>query len=195
MRDYLYIWHDIEHRFIVASGIEFKDFLPTLSKKGGVLLLQHQSDTDAFDAHSGFNFISKSALKELARENIYSWGNFVWADYFCDQLPHVPDEEISELLFFSHQSRPLRGVSIPTLNNDFLCYAHDDGWYLQLYYDRWQCVEDLLRKAVPRSIGDLNYSELATGQHAFWLQRGQTHYEEERTHALDTVLNRRLRNA
>jgi hypothetical protein len=66
----------------------------------------------------------------LAAENIYSWGNFVWADYAGAKFPSINNEEVAELLFFSHKAKPLHRIALPNLSNRFLSYVHDDGWYL-----------------------------------------------------------------
>lgn len=191
MRDYLYIWHDSEHQFVVTSGLEFKDFQQGLSATGGVVLIDHQSDTATYDHVSGFHFTPSSALSELIAEDIYSWGNFAWADYATVSLPSLPKEEIAELLYFGHKAEPLCGNALTHLRNNFLGYAHDDGWYLKLYYKDWDKIEQLLTAAIPTPLGRLNTSELQKGTNAFWLRNGEI-YEEEMTHDVDSVLNRRL---
>jgi hypothetical protein len=191
MRDYLYVWHDPNRQFLVASGIEFKDFLPHLKSQGGIILLDHQSEIASYDANTAFDFVQASDLSELAAENIYSWGNFVWADYASPTFPSISDTEIAELLFFAQKANPLHEVLIPSLCNQFLGYEHDDGWYLKLYYNRWEYVESLLVRAVPSTLGNLDVLELKQGAHGFWLQEGETQIEEK-THDVDKVLNRRL---
>jgi hypothetical protein len=191
MRDYLYVWHDPEQRFLVASGIEFKDFLPCLKSQGGIVLIDHQSEIGAYDPNSSFDFVQASDLSELAAEDIYSWGNFVWADYATPTFPSIGDEEIAELLFLAHKAKPLREVLIPSLGNQFLGYEHDDGWYLQLYYTHWNDVERLLAGVVPAMLGNLDVLELKLGTHGFWLRGGETHLEVK-SHDVDSVLNRRL---
>jgi len=178
-----------ERQFVIASGIEFKDFLPHLGKRGGVALLDHQSDAAADDTQSGFGYIKASDLPAIAAEDIYSWGNFVWADYTPPQFPAISDQELAELLFFARKARPLGGVGIPSLQNHFLAYAHDDGWYLQLYYSNWSQLEDLLSEAIPASLGPLNLRDLEQGMRAYWLCDGDV-FIEERTEDVDAVLNR-----
>jgi hypothetical protein len=189
MRDYLYIWHDPERRFLVASGIEFKDFLPSLKSQGGIVLLDHQSDMAAYDPNTSFDFVQASELSELIAEDIYSWGNFTWTDYATPTPPSISDQEVAELLFFTHKIRPLREVSIPSLGNHFLGYQHDDGWYLRLYYTCWNHIEKLLATIIPSALGRLDTSELELGDHGFWLQAGETHHEEK-THDINKLLNR-----
>jgi hypothetical protein len=190
MRDYLYVWNEPKEQFLVASGLEFKDFLPVLSAHGGVALIDHSSEVAATDRVSGFDFVPASGIANLAAEDIYSWGNFVWADYTTLIFPEIRDEEIAELLFFAHKARPLRRPAIHGLENRFLAYAHDDGWYLKLYYSDWKFVQQLLVAAIPTSVGTLDVSELERGSSAFWLQDGKV-FEEESTHDVDAVLNRR----
>jgi len=191
MRDYLYIWHDPDQQFLVASGIEFKDFQPSLNQQGGVLLVEHQSETAAFDVASGFSVAASARLLELVNEDIYSWGNFVWADYGTTNFSPITDVEVAELLFFARKARPLHGISLPNLHNDFLGYAHDDGWYLKLYYSSWEKIEQLLSTATPSAIGMLDLAELKQGRHGFWIRGGEMH-NEEKTHDIDSVLNKRL---
>lgn len=191
MRDYLYIWHDRERQFLVASGLEFKDFQRELSTTGGVVLIDHLSDVSSLDAASGFHFAPSASLSNLVAENIYSWGNFTWADYADELFPSLSKDEIAELLYFAHKAEPLRSNALPHLRNNFLGYAHDDGWYLKLYYSDWANVTELLSTAIPTSLGRLNMDDLQQGAHAFWLRNGKVD-EEEMTHDVDLVLNRRL---
>lgn len=191
MRDYLYIWNDSERRYLVASGLEFKDFQPGLNASGGVVLIDHQSETASYDHQSGFHFTSSAALPELIAEDIYSWGNFAWADYATATLPSLPKEEIAELLYFAHKAEPLYENALARLGNNFLGYIHDDGWYLKLYYKDWDKTAELLTGAIPASLGRLSTQDLLKGTSAFWLWNGEIH-EEVMTHDVDSVLNRRL---
>jgi hypothetical protein len=191
MRDYLYVWRDLERQCLVVSGIEFKDFLPCLKSRGGIVLLDHQFEMATYDPNTSFDFVQASDLSELAAEDIYSWGNFVWADYASSTFPLICDEEIAELLFLAHKAKPLHEVSIPSLGNQFLGYEHDDGWYLRLYYTHWDRIEKLLPALIPATLGRLDVIELRQGNQGFWLQAGETH-SEEKTHDIDKILNRRL---
>jgi hypothetical protein len=76
-------------------------------------------------------------IPKVVGENIYSWGDFCWVDYNTENFPHLTKREIAELLYFGHKAEPLNEVRIPSLNNKYLFYAHDDGWFLKLYYVNW----------------------------------------------------------
>lgn len=191
MRDYLYIWHNPVQQLVVASGIEFKDFLPFLNQKGGVILLDHQSEIASYDARSGFRFTPASALARLAAEDIYRWGDFTWADFRDPSLPLLSPEEKAELLYFAHQVRPLHTVKIPGLKNSFLAQIHDDGWRLQLYYTDWNDVAGFLATVIPEEIGKLDIPALQEGTQGFWLYKGQIE-KAEKTFDIDSVLNMQL---
>ncbi len=70
MRDYLHIWHDVARRSIVASGIEFKDFLPFLTTQGGIVLIDHRSEVAVRDTASGLDYVPVS---DLGRGNGAFW--------------------------------------------------------------------------------------------------------------------------
>lgn len=191
MRNYLYIWHNPKQQFLLASGIEFKDFLPYLSGRGGAVLLSHQSDFAQSDSLTGLNYSAAPDLTAVASENIHSWGNFVWADYDTLQFPSISDDEVAELLFFAHKARPLRKIAIEGLQNTLIAYAHDDGWYLRLYYSSWSHIEELLATMVPASLGKLSVSALLEGKSAFWLSGGNV-VTEAQTEDVDAVLARHM---
>jgi len=193
MRDYLYLWHDPHQKFLVASGIEFRDFLQCLKLQGGIVLVDHQSEISSYDVSTSFDYVPISSLSELAAEDIYSWGNFVWADYSSSEFPAINDMEIASLLFLAHKARPLHAVQIHSLSNKFLAYVHDDGWYLRLYYSEWGHVEQLIAGLIPAGLGNLDVAELRDGTYGFWLNAGVVD-REEKTHDVDSVLNRRFRS-
>src|SRR6187402_878429 len=163
MRDYLYIWNDKEQQAIIVSGLEFKDFLPVLNLQDGIILMEHKSDICEYDDVSGFNYCESDNLHKLLDEDIYSWGDFIWADYKSKKKLLVSEKEVSELLYFAHKRKPLHKIDLPSINNKFLCHIHDDGWRMKLYYTDWKYVEELLSKSIPASLGSLNIQELEKG--------------------------------
>ena len=186
MRDYLYIWNDPEQRFVVASGVQFSDLARSLPGSG-FLLLDHQSDVAVYDPTSAFSFVPSDQVLNLASEDIYSWGNFVWADFWSDSLPKIQPEQVAELLYFSHKAEPLRETSVPGLSNQFLAYAHDDGWYLKLHYSEWRSISEVLKEIVPAAV----LTGLATGGRGFWVRGGKVK-EVGMTFDVDKVLNNEL---
>lgn len=190
MRHYLYIWHDPAEQMIVASGIEFRDLLPALLDAGGVLLLKG----DARVAQTGMLHVPRQQLPTLASEDIAAWGSHAWADYADDAaavLPPPDDARLAEARYFARHGTPQHQPRIAVLRNRFIAYAHDDGWYLKLFYSAWSDVADFLAAAVPAAIGALDMAALQRGDAGCWLQGGVAH-AEVKTHDIDSVLNRRL---
>lgn len=199
MRDYLYIWNDPKKQCIVASGIEFKKLSSHFDRSRALILIDHKSVNGRQDSNSGFDFFDQTDVCNLVEEDIYSWGNFSWADYDTSELPpfsppSLLPEEVAELLYFAHSGKPLRKVFIPSLRNQFLAHAHDDGWLLKLYYSDWSDVEVLLRKVFPEKPVCSRLSELRSGNCAFWVQGGTISIEEI-TLDIDSIINRRSQSS
>jgi hypothetical protein len=192
MRDYLYIWHNKDSKFIVSSGIEYRDVSSQISETSGIILLNHDSDDFEYDELSRFEFVPQDQLSVLTKEDIYSWGDFCWVDYNTETFPNIPKNEIAELLYFGHQGEPFGDIRIPSLKNKYLYYAHDDGWFLRLYYKKWddivQSIDSIEFSFDKKKLANL----LSTSSNAYWISVGS--FEEEKpTFDVDSVLNKRLR--
>ena len=191
MRNYLYVWHDPAAHMIVASGIEFCDFLPALDDAGGVLLLRGHARVAQQDAQSGLLHVPRQQLAALASEDMAAWGSHAWADYAEATLPLLAEAGVAETQFFAQHGVPLRQPQITGLGNRFLAYAHDDGWYLKLFYGDWNDAARLLAAAIPDSLGTLDLPALQRDDGGYWLQHGVAQ-AEVKTHDIEAVLNRRL---
>lgn len=172
---------------LVASGLEFCDFLPALADAGGVLLLKG----DARVAPAGVLQVPQRQLAALAGEDIAAWGSHAWADYAGAVLPPLDAAGLAEARFFARHGQPQRQPRIAALGNRFIVYAHDDGWYLKLFYSAWSDVAALLAGAIPPALGTPDMAALQRGGAGCWLQDGVAHAEVA-THDIDSVLNRRL---
>jgi hypothetical protein len=192
MRDYIYIWNDPTKQCIVASGIEFRDISERVGLDGGVILLCHYAGwTPSYanhDEQSRFDYVPCSNITKLAEENVGMWGDFIWADYVGSVMPAIPGQEIAELMYFAHIGEPLGRIALPTLGNRLLCYIHDDGWYLRLFYSSWSDIEALIGPLCPQ----VNPKDLQSGSTAHWIS-GTSVEPEEKTLHIDTILNRRFR--
>lgn len=183
MRHYLYLWHDPAARMLVASGIEFKDCMPALGKAGGIVLRQGGAGTARKPA--SYQTLTHQQLPALAHEDIYAWGSHAWADW-AGAPPASQDADVAAMLDHRGALTPL-----PALRGRFLAFAHDDGWYLKLFYAAWRDVAALLAGTIPPSLGALDLHALRQGDDGYWLQDGAVQVELK-THAIDSVLNRRL---
>ena len=192
MRDYVYIWHDPLAHFVVASGVEFRD-LALLFQQGGVILLKHQSEETAHDNHTGLQYVEGSAIQALLAEDIYSWGDFTWADFQGPSLPLMAPQDVAALLYFSHAGKPLTAVKVSGLNNRFLCRSHDDGWYLQIYYSSEPDLDAMFSQLNIQYGNDGLLDRMKAGDIAIWRSANKVEMEEK-TFDIDRLLNRRLRD-
>lgn len=183
MRHYLYIWHDPAERMLVASGIEFKDFLPALGESGGIVLRKGRAGT--IKRPAAWQTLTRQQLAALAQEDLYACGSHAWADW-QDTAPALHDADVAAML--DH-----RGALTPpaALRGRFLAFAHDDGWYLKLLYAAWDDAAALLAGVIPPALGTLDMGALQRGGDGYWLQDGAVQVELK-THDIDSVLNRRL---
>lgn len=191
MRNYLYLWHDPAAQMMVASGIEFHDFLPILQDASGVLLLKGKAMVAQHDAQSGLLHVPRRHLAALASDDMASWGSHAWADYAGASLAGLDEAAVAEAKFFALQGAPMRQPQIAALRNRYLAYAHDDGWYLKLFYSDWGDVARWLAGAIPATLGTLDLPALRRGDDGYWLKHGVVQ-AEIKTHDIDSVLNRRL---
>ena len=192
MRNYLYIWHDSKQKFIITSGITFKDIASYFGNSSGLILLNHDSENVEFHDPSRFEYVNQDSVNLLSEEDIYSWGNFCWIDYKNnDSFPNLKPQEIAEILYFGHQHEPLTDVKVIPLNNTFMYYAHDDGWFSKIYYSSWDDVSSLLNTLdLPFNRSEL-INDLKISENAFWVSNG-TITTEDKTLNIDEILNKYL---
>lgn len=191
MRDYLYVWHQPETKRLLLSGVVFADLLPELQGVGGLLLVRHQFDNARRDRHTQSDFVSSDQFPDLVADNIYGYGDFCWADYGAAvELEKLTDRSIAEIAFFRQVLRPLRNVEVGGLQNRFLAYSHDDGWYLRLFYSDWRFVETLVGRMLAKFLDKTTQFEatekLRKSQMAYWIRQGSIQ-ECEQTEDVDSV--------
>ncbi|MGK5036990.1 hypothetical protein [Janthinobacterium sp. LB3P118] len=187
MRHYLYIWHEPAERMLVASGIEFKDFLPALGKADGIVVRKGSAGTARKPA--SYQTLTHQQLPALAHDDLSACGSHAWADWQNDGQGKPPASlEADVAAMLDH-----RGARTPllALRSRFLAFAHDDGWYLKLFYAAWGDVAALLADAIPPALGKLDMDALQRGGDGYWLQDGMVELELA-SHDIDSVLNRRL---
>ena len=168
---------------IVASGLELKDVIPALQDADGIVLRKGGAGTARKPA--ACQTVARQQLAALEHEDMYAWGSHAWADY-RGAPPAPSDAEVAALLG-PHGAL----VPRPALRGRFLAFAHDDGWYLKLFYSAWDDVAALLAGAIAPALGTLDMHALQRGGDGYWLQDGVVNLELT-THDIDSVLNRRL---
>ncbi|MGK5047302.1 hypothetical protein ACQ4WP_15585 [Janthinobacterium sp. GB4P2] len=185
----MYIWHDPAERMLVASGIEFKDFIPALGKAGGIVLRKGSAGTARKPA--AWQTLAQQQLPALAHEDLHACGSHAWADWqnYQGRASASLDADVAEAL--AHRATASQRTGLTALQNRFLAFAHDDGWYLKLFYAAWDEVAAWLAGAIPPALGTLDMDALKQAGDGYWLQNGTVDVERK-THDIDSVLNRRL---
>lgn len=138
MKNYsIYVKADEENNLIHTSGVTFQDFLEGAGLNGRGFLIMAGFPTEChFNMNLLLEYVSEDQAEALAKENVYSYGDFCWVDYEREeQLDSVTKEELAELLYMSHMKKPLRSFRIKSLNNRFAYLCHDDGWWNNVYMD------------------------------------------------------------
>jgi len=197
MRDYLYLWHQPACNRIIASGVEFCDFVPDCSSAGGVVLLRHKFNDASFDLKNRFDFVPAVKLAELAADDIHNYGDFCWADFSRRSvLAELSDPAIAALAFFGHTARPLGGkIKVPGLDNGLLCFAHDDGYYARVFYAHWDAVGPLIGRSLDHildaKLSAETYERVRMGDTAFFCYEGEV-VECEQTEDMDAIQRKHL---
>jgi hypothetical protein len=76
-------------------------------------------------------------MDAFSQAKVDQTGNFSCTDVAqLDDLEHITNDELAELLFFAHKVQPLREISIGSLKNRWLYYSHDDDWVAWIYMIR-----------------------------------------------------------
>lgn len=197
MRDYLYLWNQPGARRLVASGVEFCDLVPALQRpdRAGIVLLRHQFEGAERDPGSRLEFVSADDLQQMADADVRGYGDFCWADFAATaRLADLPDASVAVLTFFTHAARPLDGrIADPKLGNRLLCWAHDDGWYLRLFYDRWDALAPVLTRLLRVLLSDDERASsrvlraLERDDAAFWCDSRRGVIECERSDDIDAL--------
>jgi hypothetical protein len=133
MRDYVYIYSESINS-ITASGIEFSDLVEAFKLKN-LLLLKHKFSEIISCSKSNFDTCEIEEIKHYSVKEIYNFGDFSFIDLPELHYTHyLEDQEIAEILYFGHMSKPMKNVSIKNLKNSFMVYIHDNGYFLRIFY-------------------------------------------------------------
>lgn len=196
MREYLYLWRNMQNSCLVASGIEFADFSTELRNSGGLILLEH-GHQDAVIGPRRLDFVYPHEIVKMAQDDVQSYPDLVWVDCRPSEgsaVPDITDQDLAALLYFGHTATPLGGVTIPSIGNRFLSSSHDDGWRLNLFYSAWSdlepLLETLLEKLVTQGLTQSVLERLRNEDTAFWITKKGVEVVE-RTEDIDAMINSR----
>lgn len=81
-RDIIYMVYDEKDQSVTSMGIEFIDFVRSLTVEiNNVLLLASGYIGEDYHSGVGLDFVRKEYLEELYKDNVYSYGDFCWIDF------------------------------------------------------------------------------------------------------------------
>lgn len=133
-RTKIYVKASLETSEVVYTGIEFAEFIRYLPAPIENLMLLKGSFWGNRVEHHFELFEGQDSVSKLAKENIYSCGDFCFVDYSSvNAMSRLSEQQIAELLYMAHIGKPLTAPFFEQLQNRFAYLAHDDGWYCKLY--------------------------------------------------------------
>lgn len=168
---FTYIKIDDQENRIRTSGVSWSDFYWGIQPKPQNLLILDGNplwDLDEkydylYHPALGFEYVSADQMEAISHAKVDHTGNFSCIDIAqLGDLDHITNDELSELLFFSHKVQPLRQISIGSLQNRWLYHSHDDDWsawiYMRQIEDYRNVINYKIKKELQgrkRSIADL----------------------------------------
>lgn len=158
IRDLIYIHHNSIDQYVISYGIEFKEFMDSLSTKlNNLLLLKHRFNDADFNMHTLLEFVPKEKMDRLINDGVYGYGNFCWVDFAeVEALNELNGQEIAELLYLGHIKQHLKQPFYQKLQNQFAYLAHDDGWFNKIYYRQLDHFYEMLGKVVGEKMSQLH---------------------------------------
>lgn len=153
-KDIIYMIYNEKEQSVKSMGIEFIDFVTSLSTElNNVLLLASGYTGEDFHYGLRLEFVRKEHLSDLYEENVYSYGDFCWMDFQdITSLDNLEPQEKAELLYLGHYKEALGSPFFNKLNNKFVYLAHDDGWYNKVIYKDKNDYIDVLRHLIPNRL-------------------------------------------
>ncbi|MFC3884320.1 peptide ABC transporter permease [Bacillus songklensis] len=163
IRDLIYINGNLNERFFITYGIEFKEFVYSIpSELSNILLLKHQFDESDFHFGTLLDYVEREQIDKLAQDNVYGYGNFCWIDVEeLSSLDLLEPHDLAALLYLGHYQKPLHSPFNNKLNNQFVYLAHDDGRFNKTYYRDVYDMKHLMSRIVPLKISSLNHKRFS----------------------------------
>lgn len=135
-RDIVYMHVQTTERFVIASGMSFREFASSLEKPlNHVLLLKHDYDDTEFNLNVSLDYVVDENVAKLVKEDVRSFGDFCWVDFREESsLDDLDGMELAELLYLGHMKHHLKQPFFSKLHNQFVYLSQDDGWFSKVYY-------------------------------------------------------------
>ncbi|MEK4027086.1 hypothetical protein MKZ02_00640 [Pseudobacillus sp. FSL P4-0506] len=155
MKELIYVHLNTAHQYAISYGIDFHDFVRSLSQElNHLLLLKHEYSEAGFNMHTRFNYVDAEEVKNLLKEPIAEYGDFCWLDFDdMEGLNELEGREIAELLYLGHCKHHLRVPFYSKLNNRYAYLSEEDEWFNKTYYRYLPDFYFMLGQAISFKLG------------------------------------------
>nr|WP_295971006.1 hypothetical protein [uncultured Bacillus sp.] len=155
IHDVVYVHLNEKNQYVMSYGIEFFEFVSSLSSKlNHLLLLKHRFEDSDFNMHTMLDYVPKKRIMKLVDDEVYNYGDFCWIDFEeMDGLNELPGQDLAELLYLGHVKEHLKLPFYSYLGNRYVYLAHDDGWFNKTYYRDINDFYRLLSIVIPMKLG------------------------------------------
>ncbi|PLT33572.1 hypothetical protein [Bacillus sp. V5-8f] len=156
-KNILYIHLQDSERFVISSGMNFREFAYALPHPlSNLLLLKHKFEDAEFHMNTLLEYVNEENIVRLLKDNVQGYGDFCWIDFEEESgLDELDGPELAELLYIGHCKNHLRPPFYRKLNNEFVYLAQDDGWFNKIYYRSLGTYFKMMGQLVPLKIGTL----------------------------------------
>lgn len=149
VNDLIYLNYDSDLNRVISYGIEFREFMQSLSKRPENILVLDGDFGSSVDSTTGSEYCIGEDIDEFIKEDVYNYGNFSWIDFECvDNLKALTPQEVAEILYIGKLWRPVNSTFFEKLNNRFVYTAHDDGWINYTFYNNALDFQEVVRKVI-----------------------------------------------
>ena len=131
----IYLYANPTEQKYICTGISADDVWQAIKSRNMDIVLI-KSDVLGDRCINNFEIINECNIDNFLLE--YTYGDLCFIDCnHIENLYELDDEEIAEMLFIGHMSRPLRSPFIGKIGNKLVYIGHDNDYFCKLY-----CVND-----------------------------------------------------
>jgi hypothetical protein len=165
IRDVIYVHLNEKDQYVLSYGIEFAEFIISLSEYvNHLLLLKHHFDDGDFNMHTMLEYVPRKRIMKLAEDGVFGYGDFCWIDFEeIEGLNELPGQVLAELLYLGHVKEHLRSPFYSYLGNRYAYLARDDGWYNKTYYRDLNDFYSMLSQVIPMKLGSVKPEKTLLG--------------------------------
>lgn len=133
----------------MSYGIEFKEFIQSLSKRPNNILVLEGCFGSEFNFTTNCEYCISEDIDEFIEEDVYRYGDFSWVDFESVKgLEAIEPQKVAELFYVSKMWKVIDRTYFDKLKNRFIYTAHDDGWSNHIFYNDISDYKEILSKII-----------------------------------------------